>query len=150
MVPGQRKREGGEGKKSNNRAAPKKLKALIVDDEEIQVQLLSDILLECGIEDIVSARNGEQAFALFRAEKPDIVISDIIMVKLSGLNLVRRIKSVNEKVPIILISGFLEYGKILEDSVIKPDDFMEKPLLPLKVRKLIQKYFPELKGRKKK
>ena len=150
MVPGQRKHEGGEITESSEKSDLKKLKALVVDDEEIQIDLLSDILSECGIRNVVTARSGEMAMSLFKLEQPDIVISDVIMIKLSGLRLLRKIKSINEKIPVILISGFHEYRRILENSDVKPDNFMEKPLSPVKIKKLVHEYFPELKKSKKK
>ena len=127
----------------------KKITALVVDDEESQLELLEDILRAYGISRVIPAKSSEAALELFKSEKPDIVFSDIMLFKTSGLALVRKIKSLQPEVPVILISGFHEYRRILEKSLSKPDLFLEKPINALKIKKILFQYFPQLKKKKR-
>ncbi len=60
------------------------------------------------------AQDGETAFEMFKKEKPDIIISDIYMPKLNGLDLLKKIKTINPKIPIILITGYAHYKQLIE------------------------------------
>ncbi|MBT3388003.1 MAG: response regulator, partial [Desulfobacula sp.] len=66
-------------------------KILIVDDEEIIVKLLAMSLRSDGYE-IVTANSGEQGLEVFKSESPDIVVTDIKMPGMDGLELLKKIK----------------------------------------------------------
>lgn len=126
----------------------KYVKALVVDDELPIVEVLSDMLYEIGVDEVVEIGSGEKALEAFDKENPDIVFSDVIMLKLSGISLLRKLKAKDKRIPIILISGFHEYSKILEQSGAKPDGFLEKPLKIEMIKTILYKYFPHLKKTK--
>ena len=125
----------------------KYVKALVVDDELPIVEVLSDLLYEIGVDEVIEMRSGEKALEAFDKENPDIVFSDVIMLKMSGISLLRKLKAKNKKIPVILISGFHEYSKILEQSGAKPDGFLEKPLKMDTIKTILYKHFPHLKDK---
>lgn len=127
-----------------NRSSIKPVKALVVDDEKHAIDLLSEMLKTIGVEKIITAKSAESALNLFQTERPDIVFSDIMLIKISGLSLLRKLKAIDKNVPVILLSGFHEYRRILENSDVKPDNFLEKPLNIIKIKKVILDYFPHL------
>ena len=125
----------------------KYVKALVVDDELPIVEVLSDLLYEIGVDEVIEMRSGEKALEAFDKENPDIVFSDVIMLKMSGISLLRKLKAKNKKIPVILISGFHEYSKILEQSGAKPDGFLEKPIKMDTIKTILYKHFPHLKDK---
>ena len=80
-------------------------KILIVEDEKVLRTLLSEELRSQGF-DVLEADNGELAFNLFHAQKPDLIISDLMMPLMDGYGLYKKIKELREDFPYILVTGF--------------------------------------------
>ncbi len=87
----------------------------------------------------MTAINGEEALELFKKNKFDLVITDVHMPKVDGIQLVNSIKDENPWVPIIVISGFEEEATIRKK--IKRDDiyFLRKPFMVRDLEKTIEK-----------
>jgi signal transduction histidine kinase len=102
---------------------------LVVDDDPRNVRLLESILRSQGYE-ITSAGNGEEALRRVEAGAPDLVLLDVMMPKMSGFELCRRLKGRYETrlLPIIMITAL----NALEDKVqaleLGADDFLSKPI----------------------
>ena len=79
---------------------------LIVNDDQNMLELLVELMEEEGCE-VSSARNGEEAFGLALSFEPDVVISDVVMPVVDGLELCRRLKGDlrTANIPVLLISG---------------------------------------------
>lgn len=69
------------------------VKILIVDDEEINRIMLREILSEAGYCNFIEAHNGQQAIETARQHKPDIVLLDVIMPGMSGIEAAPQIKA---------------------------------------------------------
>lgn len=82
------------------------LKILIVDDEMLSRELLRSKLQRFGYLDIQEAANGEDALALLHARTPDLVIADIMMAQMDGLELLKAIRQENTEILCVLISGY--------------------------------------------
>lgn len=79
---------------------------LIVDDSQFNIQILSDILQEKSYK-IALAKSGEMALEFVKAQKPDLILLDIMMPDLNGFEVCKSLKN-NQKtanIPIIFISG---------------------------------------------
>lgn len=85
-----------------------KKRILLVDDEE-GIQLLYREEFEDEGYDVVSAYNGDEAIEAFTQEPPDLVILDINMPGMSGIEVLRRMKEINPDLPVILSSAYQEY-----------------------------------------
>jgi DNA-binding response OmpR family regulator len=101
-------------------------KILIVDDEE-GIQILYQEEFEQEGYEVVSAMTGEDALVKFDAEQPDLVILDIQMPGINGIEVLRQMKSKNPKLPVILSSAFSEYKQDLgawasDEYVVKSAD----------------------------
>src|SRR5512136_1252053 len=84
--------------------ANRKIKILVVDDEEIMRMVLEERLRAWG-HDVRSACDGNEAEQLILSYNPDIVISDVVMPEISGLDLLRSLKADRSDRPVILVTA---------------------------------------------
>jgi signal transduction histidine kinase len=84
---------------------------LVADDEPAVLEVLSQVVEDLG-HDVIQARDGEEAWNLARARRPNLVVTDHMMPRLSGVDLCRKLKGdeVLGRVPIILLSAVLPHG----------------------------------------
>lgn len=102
-------------------------KILIVDDEEIIVKLLSMSLKSDGYE-TVCAYNGEQGLEVFKSESPDIVVTDIKMPGMDGLELLKRIKEIDADKEVIIVTGHGDIDSTIIALQHGASDFINKPV----------------------
>lgn len=111
-------------------------KALIADDLR-EIRDMLRITLEPHY-DVIVARNGEEAWELFNAEKPDVVLTDVVMPRIDGVELCRKIKlqSYQPETPVIIITAATKERE-LSDAFWKmaagSDAFITKPFSPAAV-----------------
>lgn len=91
-------------------------KILVVDDEKALVQLCQ-IILEAEGFDVYSAYNGKQALQLLHEKAPDLVILDVMMPGMSGIEVCRRIRASAMPQPLILMYTADERGSTTADSL---------------------------------
>lgn len=87
-------------------------KILLVDDEEGIQMLYREELEDAGYE-VISAYTGEEGLEKFRTEAPDLVILDIQMPGMNGIETLRQMKKDNPQLPVILSSAYNEYKQDL-------------------------------------
>jgi two-component system response regulator YesN len=111
------------------------IKMLIADDEKmIREGILHIVDWEhYGIEVIGAAADGLQAKAMFESARPDIVITDIRMPKLNGLELTQEIRSIDDNVKVIILSGYDEFSYAQQALRLGASDYLLKPLMPDKL-----------------
>jgi two-component system alkaline phosphatase synthesis response regulator PhoP len=112
-------------------------KILVVDDEIYIVHILDFSLGMEGYE-VVTALDGEQALEKARAEKPDLIVLDIMMPKLDGYETCKRLKAddATKAIPVILLSA---KGRNVDQKIgfeVGADDYITKPFSP---RKLVER-----------
>lgn len=101
-------------------------KILLVDDDESIQLLYQEELTEEGYQ-VISAFNGTEALELFKRESPDLVVLDIQMPGLNGIEVLRQMKMMNASIPVILCSAYHEYKQDLgawasEEYIVKSSD----------------------------
>ena len=108
------------------------LKALIVEDNAHMRSLLRALLNSIGIKEIAEAGNGQSGLALLRERKSDLVLSDLAMKPMDGLEFTRRVRndeqSPNPFVPIIMISGHTEKYRVEAARDAGVTEFLAKPI----------------------
>ena len=110
-------------------------KILIVDDDPDFVEA-TRIVLEGAGYDIVTAANGDESLRVVRAEKPDLIILDVIMSSiLDGLNVSQQLQDDPEHkdIPILMVTSIAntDYAALFPtDEYVHIDTFMTKPVLP--------------------
>ncbi|MFH0875464.1 MAG: response regulator [archaeon] len=122
-----------------------KTKILIVDDEELVVQGIKKGLDNYGFI-VKTILGGEHAIELLKKEFFDIVLVDLIMPGINGVETCRGIKTNSPKTEVILLSGFPKEIERLQMSFINAggvDLFLRKPLLADEVKDAIEKLLSE-------
>ncbi|MGL4378657.1 MAG: response regulator [Microcoleaceae cyanobacterium] len=106
-------------------------KILIVDDEP-DCQTVLAMFLEGEGYQIESANSGIEALTQFKENPPDLVISDIVMPQMDGLELCRRLRAsrLGQLIPFIFLSGQGELESRIEGYAIGADDYLVKPFEP--------------------
>ncbi len=102
---------------------------LAVDDQEEILVLLARMLKMAGYE-VVTAMNGQEALERVAEQKPDLIVTDLMMPVMSGKDLLERLKQDPEtaKIPVIVLSAFAD-GDIQGADVIMRKPFMQADLL---------------------
>ncbi len=115
---------------------------LIVDDEQSYRQLLT-LVFEEGGNSVRTAMNGRQALAALEEEPADVIVSDVKMPDMDGIELLRAVRETLPDIGVVLMTAFASVETAREAFKLGADDFIEKPFdveeLKLIVRKTLEK-----------
>ncbi|MGR3484918.1 MAG: sigma-54-dependent transcriptional regulator [Paracoccaceae bacterium] len=114
------------------------MKIAIVDDERDMRQSVGQWLALSG-HDTETFASGEEALAAIGPDYPGIVVSDIRMPGMDGMQLLRRIKAVDSSIPVIMITGHGDVPLAVEAMRLGAFDFLEKPFDPDRMTELARK-----------
>jgi DNA-binding NtrC family response regulator len=103
------------------------LKVLYVEDEP-DLRDRIRIVLEMYYQTVLSCANGKDALLLFERERPDVVVSDIMMPVLDGLEMTRQIREIAPETPVILSTAFTETSYLLKAIELGVSAYVRKPL----------------------
>lgn len=114
------------------------LKILIVDDEEIMHTLLSTFITEMGHQSH-SAYTGEEAFQIVQDQSFDLVLTDVRMPGMDGLELLEKIHQHTPSLPVVVITGHGDPTMSEKAKALGAHDFFIKPLSLAQFMNLVQK-----------
>ena len=105
---------------------------LVVEDDPVILRLL-EVNFELEGFGVVLAHDGVEGVELARADKPDIIVSDIMMPRMSGIELVEALKAddATASIPIILLSAKAQTSDLKSGMDAGADDYITKPFEPL-------------------
>ncbi len=103
-----------------------KRKVLIVDDDRDIVTIVSTILGGRGW-DIRAAYNGQEALEAVTLSKPDIILLDIMMPEMNGIEVLKRIKKIDADARIIMITAFGDVESYLDSMELGAYEYINKP-----------------------
>lgn len=105
-------------------------KALVVDDEPIILKGFDNLISweEFGIEIAAKAENGKAALQIARKEKIDLLITDIRMPEMSGLELLKTIRREGKNIKVIILSGYDDFQYVKEASKYGIENYLLKPI----------------------
>jgi DNA-binding NtrC family response regulator len=112
--------------------------ALIVDDEEDLREVLT-LILSDKVETIFEAENGIIGYNLYLEKKPQLIVTDLRMPKLNGMELLNRIRKIDTTTPIILITGHGDQEDLEKALQMGAFDFIEKPFRPERLLSTIER-----------
>ncbi len=104
------------------------MKALIVDDDLVLADVLSFTLRRAGFQ-VIAVHDGQAALDAWRNEAPDLIILDLNLPKLDGLEVCRRIRE-QDNVPIIILSVRGDDDDVVRGLELGADDYVPKPFSP--------------------
>lgn len=122
---------------------------LVVDDEHVVRTVLERSLKREGFR-VVTAGDGVEALEKLRGTKIDIVISDIMMPKMDGLELLVEVKSEFADVPVILITGYADQFSGKQALEAGAEDFIVKPFKNQDIRYALQRTIVRIEQNKRK
>ncbi|ECQ8761174.1 response regulator transcription factor [Campylobacter jejuni] len=105
----------------------KELIILVVEDEVKARESMINILSE-RFSKVIGAQNGDEGLKKFKKFKPDLVITDIAMPIMDGLDIAREIKEISDDVPIVVLSAYSEKERLLRSIDIGIDKYLIKPV----------------------
>lgn len=102
------------------------MKMMIAEDDDHTREALREVLTMEGF-DVLPAADGQQAFECFRDQRPDFVCLDVMMPGLNGYEVCRRIRRIDEDVPILFLTAKTEEIDAVLGLELGADDYMTKP-----------------------
>ena len=99
---------------------------LLVEDEPDLVLIIRNTLTSQGF-NVRTAMDGEEGLRMFYAEKPDVLVADVMMPKMDGFTLARELRMINAEVPIMFLTAKNLKDDILEGFKLGADDYLTKP-----------------------
>lgn len=120
---------------------------LYVEDEEDSREGLGEILRP-KVKELFLAENGREGLDIFEAQHPDIVITDIAMPVMDGLNMARKIKQINREAQVIIITAHGQVENFDEASDLGVVQFVLKPIMIDDLFTAIDKSIDDLENKK--
>ncbi len=118
------------------------LKLLYVEDNE-DAREATVLILEEFFDNIIIAVDGEDGFKKFQENEIDLILTDLNMPKLNGLDMLRKIKEIDADVPSLILSAYNESEYIQEGAKVGANDYVLKPLNIDKFIVVLQKIINE-------
>jgi len=122
---------------SANEDLDRPLKIMVVDDEANIREVLESFLESEGF-DVVTAESGASALSALEYEEPHIVLLDIRMPDIDGIQCLRKLKEMNEEVQVVMMSGFATLQMAQKSLEIGAFDYIRKPLSFVHLKEVIQ------------
>jgi len=113
-------------------------KILVVDDEPEMLETLSDVLEDEGYK-VLTVNNGVRAIAKVKEEKPEVVLLDIKMSDMDGMEVLHWIKKINKDIPIIMITGYGSMDSVIQAMKLGAYDYLPKPFDLEKMKVLVKR-----------
>ena len=112
-------------------------KILLVDDAAFMRMMLKDTLTKNGFTNIIEAADGVEAVEKYNAEKPDLVIMDITMPNMNGLEALKKIKEGDSGATVVICSAMGQESMVVESIKYGAKDFIVKPFKTDRILKTV-------------
>ncbi len=121
-----------------------KIRVLLVEDEQTLSMIIKDTLEEKEFL-ITTAKNGEEGLRLFMQIRPDILVADVMMPKMDGFEMVRRIRQTDKVTPVLFLTARSTINDVVEGFELGANDYLKKPFgmqeLIVRIKALMQRAF---------
>lgn len=108
-----------------------KMSILYVEDNET-IQMVFSNILKKFIKHLYIAKDGEEGLEKFKQKNPDLIITDIQMPKMNGIEMIKNIRKKNKNIPIIITTAFNDINYAIEAIKLGVDSFFLKPIDDIK------------------
>ena len=123
-----------------------KVRKILVADDDPDVteiyQSFADIYSSSMDEEyeFIYCKNGEDVLTYLYSESPDLIFLDLVMPKMSGLEVLNKLDSIDKTIPVVIVSGFLNDSVKENCGYNGPLHFVSKPILFHDISKYLKKY----------
>jgi two-component system cell cycle response regulator DivK len=116
---------------------------LVIEDQEDNRRILQDLLSSVGYE-VVEAVTGEEGVDLAERERPDLILMDVQLPGIDGLEATRRIKAnaALRPIPLIVVTSYALSGDDVKARAAGADDYVTKPFSPRALLAKVRQYLP--------
>jgi two-component system chemotaxis response regulator CheY len=120
------------------------MRVLIVDDFSTMRRIIKNILRQIGFNNVVEADDGTTAWEVLNKDKIDFIISDWNMPQMTGIELLRKVRSSEEfaDLPFLMVTAEAQQENIIEAVQAKVSNYIVKPFTPEVMKQKIDKIFP--------
>jgi two-component system, chemotaxis family, chemotaxis protein CheY len=120
-----------------------KMKVLVVDDFSTMRRIVKNILRQLGFENILEADDGMNALDVLRSQSVDFIISDWNMPRLSGIELLKAVRTSEEwkDLPFLMVTAEGQKENVIEAVKAKVSNYIVKPFTPETLAEKIKKIF---------
>jgi len=118
------------------------IKILVVDDLSTMRKIIKNILNQLGFKNIVEADDGTTALEILKKEKVDLILADWNMPKMSGIELLKIIRSneATKEIPFIMITAEAQKEHVLEAIKYRVNQYIVKPFTPETLKEKLKKF----------
>jgi len=113
-------------------------KILVIDDEKPTLMMFRLTLAAYGFE-VLTAENGQEGLEIFTRERPTIVLTDIKMPGMNGIEVLKRVKEIDPSVEVIVITGHGDMDLAIQALNLDATDFINKPIQRHLLERAIQR-----------
>lgn len=117
------------------------MKVVIVDDSDFSRSIIKKMLIEEGIDVVGEANSAESALIIIKDKNPDIVITDIVMPEVSGIELTEKITQDFDDISVIVVSSLSQEHIVIEAIGAGASDFIAKPIQKQQLMDSLEKIF---------
>ncbi|MGI6231659.1 MAG: response regulator transcription factor [Prevotella sp.] len=119
-----------------------KIKVLLVEDESSLAMIMKDTMEPTGMT-VTLASDGEEGLRAFFADKPDVLVTDVMMPRMDGFEMVRRIRKQDQLTPVLFLTARSSVNDVVDGFKMGADDYLKKPFslqeLMVRVRRLAER-----------
>ncbi|MCM8541479.1 MAG: response regulator [Lentisphaeraceae bacterium] len=124
-------------------------KVLFVDDEVLILYMINEFFKEFGDFEVFTARNGEEALEVMKREEISVIVTDIQMPIMNGLQLCKEIRKFDQTASVIALTAFQKLFKYMRFREEGFDDCLKKPFDPEELQEVIEYSFKKVARCKK-
>jgi len=117
-------------------------KILVVDDAGFMRKMVQSHLSKAGYNTFIEAEDGLRAVAMYEENAPDLVIMDITMPNMDGIEALRRIKQMDPNAKVVMCSAMGQESMVMEAIKLGALDFIVKPFKPERIVQTVSKILP--------
>jgi len=121
----------------------KKINVLLAEDEQTLAMIIKDTLEDTGLFSLRIAEDGEKGLKRFYEEKPDVVVTDVMMPRMDGFEMVRRIRQTDLLTPVLFLTARSAIKDVVEGFELGANDYLRKPFgmqeLIVRIKALVNK-----------
>ncbi len=126
----------------------KDLIVLYVEDQD-EIRTFTSSILSNFFKKVVTASNGQNGLNCFKKDKFDLVITDIQMPKMTGLEMIKELKKIDKFIPVVITTAFNDEDYFLDSIELGVDRYVIKPLEPKKLSKALYEVALSINNKKK-